>query len=83
MTSYLAVPDPELDRLVKKTPPGMMYWSGTCSDPTATCGKCRYFGYEVDTHKYPAGCALFHSRTRQHRKPLPPDTLACKYFEPR
>jgi hypothetical protein len=91
MTPHLTTPDPELNRLVKRTPPGMMYWSGTCTDLKATCGACHHFGYSVvvrndagnaiNTSKYPDRCALAHSYTKKHGERLPQDTPACKYFE--
>jgi len=91
MTPYLTAPNVELDRLVRQTPPGMMYWSGTSADPKAACGGCRHYGYDsvvrddagnaLTTHKHPSSCALFHKHTEHHGKALPPVTLACKYFE--
>jgi hypothetical protein len=91
MTPNLTAPNKELNRLVRQTPEGMMFWSGTCSDPTATCGGCRHFGYEVvirneagnavDTRGYPNSCALYRKYTGRHGKPFDEKTAACKYFE--
>jgi hypothetical protein len=89
----LTICDPELDARVKATPPGMMFWSGTCDVPGATCNGCIFYGYTtavrndsgntVKTIKHPNSCALFHKYTRRHGKPISPDTLACKYFAPK
>ena len=71
MTPYLTNPNPELASLTRQTPKGMMYWSGTCSDPEATCGSCKYYG---------DGCELYLRRMgRTYR--LDRSTRACKYFE--
>lgn len=89
--AHLTQPNVLLDPLIKQTPPGMMFWSGTCADPVATCGTCAHLGYDdvirndagnaVDCRKHPASCALFHRHTKQNGQPLPPSTPACKYFE--
>ena len=91
--THLTIPSHRLDRLVRRTPEGMMFWSGTCADPTATCGGCHHFGYEsvtrndagnvVTARKYPVSCALYKKHTGQHGAALGPKTPACKYFEAR
>lgn len=91
MPNHLTSPNPELDRLVRQTPEGMMFWSGTCSDASAMCGGCKHYGYEVvvrndagngvGAHKYPSRCALYRKHMRRHGKPLDEKTPACKYFE--
>jgi hypothetical protein len=73
VTPNLTTPNPELDRLVRQTPSGMMFWSGTCSNPAAACGGCKHFGYEmvtrneagnaIDTRKYPNRCSLYEKHT--------------------
>jgi len=93
MTPYLSAPNDEFDRLVRRTPPGMMFWAGTCTDPKATCGGCQHFGYSVpirnsagnalETREYPSRCALFNKHTKEHSKKLPAGTPACRYFEPK
>lgn len=93
MTPNLTPSTPELDRLVRQTPAGMMYWSGTCPDPSATCGDCRHYGYEtatrneagnvVDTCEYPFCCALYKKHTVHRGEMVHRLTPACKYFEPR
>jgi hypothetical protein len=90
---YLTNPNPELERLIRQTPEGMMFWSGTCIDPHITCTDCKHYGYTtvvrndagnmVDTHKYPTSCALYHKHTGRHGKLFDPKTPACKYFETR
>jgi hypothetical protein len=91
MTPNLTAPNRALDRLIAQTPPGMMFWSGTCADPTATCGSCKYFGYEtvvrneagnsVITRKYPSSCSLYKKHTGKDGKPFDRATTACKYHE--
>jgi hypothetical protein len=83
----------ELERLVRRTPEGMMFWSGTCADPTATCSGCRHFGYDtvvrdaagnaLTAHKRPTSCALYKKHMERDGAPLDPKTPACKYFEVR
>jgi hypothetical protein len=89
MTIRLVSSNPRLDQLIRQTPKGMMFWSGTCSDPDATCGGCEYYGYTTVTHnaagvadvyKYPARCALYQKHTGQHGDVLYARTTACKYF---
>jgi hypothetical protein len=85
MLNHLTTPNPDLDRLIRQTPEGMMFWAGS-----ATCGGCKHFGYEaatrneagnvVDTKRYPASCILYRKRTGRHGKPLEQATPACKYF---
>jgi hypothetical protein len=90
--SHLTTLDRELERLIRQTPEGMMFWSGSCAQRGATCGGCKHFGYEVpelfddwgnvlSARKYPARCALYRKYTGRHGKPLNPETAACKYFE--
>ena len=74
MTQHLTAPDPDLDALVKATPPNsMMFWSGTARDKKAMCGACQHYGY-------PGRCALFFKHAQRHGGRLPADTRACKYF---
>lgn len=90
MTQF-TIANQELERLVRQTPEGMMFWSGTCADPTATCGGCKHYGYEAVTHneagnivsarKYPASCALYRKHGARHGAALDPKTPACKYFQ--
>lgn len=82
--------NPELDRQIRQTPAGMMFWAGTCPDPKATCGACTYFGYEVPVRnsagnavtarKYPARCELYWKHTKRHGDTFSAATSACKYF---
>jgi hypothetical protein len=93
MTPHLTTPNQELDRLIRQTPEGMMFWSGTCSDIAATCGGCEFFGYEtvtrneagnvVDTRKYPERCLLYKKHTGRAGKSFSGSTLACNYFAPK
>jgi hypothetical protein len=81
----------ELDHMIKRTPRGMMFWSGTCSDPAATCEGCRHYGFEtairnaygnvVSTRECGTRCALYHKHTGEIGDSLHRTTPACKYFE--
>jgi hypothetical protein len=91
MTPHLTESNPELDRMIKQTPPGMMHWSGTCTDPAATCEGCKHYGFEiairnaagnvVSTRKCLARCALYRKYTGKVGDTLPRTTPAYKYFE--
>ena len=94
MTPNLTVANPDLDILIKRTPAqAMMFWAGTCLDPNAKCGACRFFGYEtavrndagnvVHTNKFPSSCLLYKEHTGRDGKPFPASTPACKYFAAR
>ena len=88
---YLTNPNPEFTRLVVRTPAGMMFWAGTCSDPEATCAGCKYYGYTsvlrdsagnaIETPGHPTSCALYYKHTGKSGKSISPKTSACKYFE--
>jgi hypothetical protein len=77
MNIYLTVANTELDQLIRQTPPGMMFWSGTCPDPTRTCGQCAHW---QALHARRFGCGLYKKHTGV-AKPLLKETPACKYFE--
>jgi hypothetical protein len=74
MRHYLTVLDADLNELVRRTPPGMAFWSGT--GPKRTCGQCEHFG-ELVSKKY--GCRLYTKQTG-YEVQLLKDTAACKYF---
>jgi hypothetical protein len=88
MTPHLTTPNSDFDDMA---PTGMMFWSGTCSDPVATCEGCRHYGFEtairnrsgnvVSTREYSTRCALYHKHTREIGDSLHRTTPACKYFE--
>jgi len=89
-SKYLTSVDPDLDRMVRTTPPGAMaHWSGTGPDGT-TCGQCKHFGYSapirtaagntVDSVKKPNSCRLYFILMRRHGAALPPSTPSCKHF---
>jgi hypothetical protein len=89
---HLTSIDPELDKRVKATPPGMAHWAGTGPDG-ATCGQCRHYGYDTplrNAHDNVIGtveklnsCRRFFELMRRHGKPLPPLTPSCRHFRPR
>ena len=92
MTPHLTKPNAELSRLIARTPEGMMFWSGTRGDPSATCSGCKYFGFtevirngagnEIDSVGHPSKCELYFRHIgKPSKKPIRPDTAACKYFE--
>lgn len=74
--------DPELERRVSATTPGMAYWAGT-GPAAATCAACSFLvslnrGVGTSTR-----CAKYAQMMngKYGPKKLPPDTRACKYFE--
>jgi len=77
MTNYLTNLNPKLERLVQRTPMGMMFWAGTCNDPDATCAGCKHYSYTG----HPTSCALYYKHTGKLGKSISPKTPACKYFE--
>jgi hypothetical protein len=91
MTPYLTTPNSGFDEMVRRTPTGMMFWSGTCSDPAATCEDCRHYGFEiairnaqgnvVSTREYLTRCALYQKHTGDVGDSIARTTPACKYFE--
>jgi hypothetical protein len=93
MTPHLTSAGAELDRKIKATPPGMMYWAETCSDPAATCSGCRHFGFSIvqrndagnaiSVKKHPDRCALVWKYTNKPGAAFCGLTPACKYFESR
>jgi hypothetical protein len=94
MSLYLTIANPDLERLVRQTPEGMMFWAGTCTDPKATCGDCKYYGFYQDVRNaagdrvasphHPTKCKLYYMRMgAPSKKPLWKGTPACKYFESR
>jgi hypothetical protein len=92
MNCYLTDCGSVPNRVARRTPPGMMFWSGTCSDPNATCGGCKHYGFsEVvrgrdgnvrSTVNHPTKCALYYKQMGEPaKKPIERNTPACKYFE--
>lgn len=91
MQPYLTTSNRDLDRLIRQTPEGMMFWAGTCADPTATCAGCRHYGFDAVTRndagnamttcRYSTRCSLYRKHTGQPGASLDPKTPACKYFE--
>jgi hypothetical protein len=89
---HLTSIEPELDRLVKQTLPGMAHWAGTGPAGT-TCEQCRFFGYSaplrnglgetVSAIKKDKCCHRYFRLMKQHGKPLLPQTPSCRHFEPR
>ena len=90
MTPHLTGPNPELDRMIRQTPAGMMFWSGS-NNSSSTCSGCKYFGFSIverdsagnaiNTKKCPDRCELYWKYTGKVSKPFPGSTLACKYYE--
>lgn len=82
-SQYLTSPNPELDRLVTATVPGMAHWSGT-GPPGATCGKCRHH-MSLPNHLEKMvlkRCAkYFHLVQKVGPEPIPNKTVACRYWE--
>jgi hypothetical protein len=90
-TAHLTSINPEFERQVAKSRPGMAYFAGT--GPFAvSCGDCASWSYWrqirnasgdlVRTSKS-SGCKKFFELTGRHGPALPPGTEACRYFERR
>jgi hypothetical protein len=81
MTSHLTTTDEDLDRMVRRTIPGMAHWAG--SGPRGkSCGQCQHFvemsigvGRSTRCHRYETMTG------QQGTKKIPVKTPACKYFE--
>jgi hypothetical protein len=78
--------NPQLERVVDATPPGMAHWAGTGPGGT-TCGDCRSYGYDPEW-KFPCvvrpnSCRRFFQLMAYHGPALPPETPSCKHFQPR
>jgi hypothetical protein len=92
MTQNLTVSSPELERLIRQTPSGMMHWSGT-GPAKATCAGCQHYGYRVEVCsfagtalaplEYRDRCKLYYQYTQRHGGKVPSATPACKYFTPK
>jgi hypothetical protein len=92
MPPNLTTINPEFDRLVKATPPGMAHWAGTGPTNT-TCEQCKHYGYSapirnglgdtISTVKKDKCCRKFFDLMRCHGKPLLPSTPSCRHYQPR
>lgn len=74
--------DPELERKVSVTIPGMAHWSG--SGPVgAQCGHCKFFVSIKRGLGNSTRCEKYASMMNGNYGPkkLPSETRACKYFE--
>lgn len=89
-----ALPD-ELEAQIAVTNPGMAYFADT-GPFGRTCADCAFLGYRRESSKTHwsddlqmevaknyrwGGCEKFMRLTGRHGPPVPPESLACKYFE--
>jgi hypothetical protein len=87
---HLTAIDPELDRLVKQTLPGMAHWAGTGPADT-TCGGCKHYGYAsvvrdaqgnvLHTVHKEKRCGRYWELMHRHGAELPPSTPSCRQYE--
>jgi hypothetical protein len=85
-TPYRTEPDPELERLVEATPPGMAHWAGTGPAGT-TCVECRSYGYDPELGGivglvHPHSCRRLFQMTGRPGPAFSPWTPSCKHFQP-
>jgi hypothetical protein len=72
--------DPNFERQVRDTVPGMAHWAGTGPKGKA-CGDCVNL---VPRGALGYGCLLYHKRMGQWlQTDIPRQTKSCKYFEAR
>jgi hypothetical protein len=92
--SHLTNPNPDLEQLRRRTVPGMAHFAGTgpkgktcreCSEWTG-CGKEAGYYAPKGAHGgliKPRSCDKYRELMRGDiGEPIPPDTMACKYFDP-
>jgi hypothetical protein len=82
--------DPEFERRVAMTLPGMAHWAET-GPPGTTCGQCARYGYEapvrdragntIGVTRKDKRCELFWVLMRQHGAKLPLQTPSCRHFK--
>src|SRR5512138_3619008 len=90
-SAHLTSINPEFERQVARTRPGMAHFAGT-GPFAATCGECVSWNYWrqirnasgdlVRTTKN-QGCEKYFELTGKHGPALPPGTEACRHFERR
>ncbi len=81
MAIPLTTPNPELQQPIRRTPPGMAYWAGTHTDPTATCSACAHFIKSTGKAKNKGRCGRYRDFTGRDGDQFDGGTRACKYFE--
>jgi hypothetical protein len=89
---YLTSIDPELDRLVKLTKPGMAHWAGTGPAGT-TCEGCAHYGFResirgkhgdiVKTVLHAKSCGRYFEIMRRAGGAIGPKTPSCRHYQPR
>ena len=84
-TPNLTKPNPELERMVNATIPGMAHWAGS-GPPGATCGKCKNWRSLGDDDsgkiKFNRCEKYFQLIGKVGPEPIPKGTAACRYFAP-
>jgi hypothetical protein len=79
-STILTTNDPDFDRTVRATPPGMFFWAGSCVDPAAICGGCLHFQPE-HPDALRGCCGKVHDHKKTRGVAFDRRTAACKYFE--
>lgn len=86
--------DQKFNEMVRNTPSGMAYWSGTGPEGV-TCRTCLWWGHNGDT-TFPqkeveyastgqlkaARCGKYKILSYREGKAIPHESVACKYYEP-
>jgi hypothetical protein len=93
LNPHLTSANPELDRLIRATPPGMAHWAGT--GPAGTvCEGCAHFGYRevkrdkttgdvLSTVRKTERCGKFYELMKRSGDRISPRTPSCRHFQPR
>jgi hypothetical protein len=83
MNIKLTEPNPELAKMVRRTPHGMAYWAGT-GPRDKFCAGCSNFGTIYPdgegTRGKPDRCRLFYRQTGKVGGKLDLRTESCKYY---
>lgn len=76
--------NPQLDAMISDTIPGMAHWAGS-GPPGATCGKCAFLVSTTIRSKVSTRCGQYTKMMDGEigPRPIPKNTRACKYFEPK
>lgn len=80
----LTEPNPDLAALVRSTPHGCAFWSGT-GPAGKTCGQCAHHQHVTWGTGTTFRCGKYTAMMGgwQGSKRIPPDLRSCKYFEPK
>lgn len=77
----LTIIDPELEKKVRRTRPGMAHWAGSGPEG-AVCGHCIFWGYIAHGRQRTGkSCEKYYRLTGLHGGGLDKRQDGCKYFQ--